>query len=101
MEERSYQVPTRTEYEWQVAMYEGQCEILAVLVRIAASLESSVLREAVSPEVPVTLESRAAIAEIPEGAELLPTWILTDAHVSRIEDAVEQEQRVRGQAYGG
>lgn len=42
-----------------------------------------------------------APGELPVAAEDLPTWLLTDSAVSRLEQAIEVEQRVRGQAYGG
>jgi hypothetical protein len=55
--------------------------------------------EPVSHERPVSRE--AVGIEIPGLDEPLPTWILTDEMVHHIEDAIEQEQRVRGRAYGG
>jgi hypothetical protein len=46
-------------------------------------------------------EPASAHMEIPAEEKTYPTWILTDATVARLEEAIAQEQRVRGQAYGG
>lgn len=72
-------------------------EVLVLLRGIAASLAQLVE----SHEPSVTKEPAAAAVESPDANEPLPTWILTDARVNAIERAIEQEQRVRGTAYGG
>jgi hypothetical protein len=59
------------------------------------------MQVAVSVEPPDTNEPPAVSSEPPDSEKPLPTWILTDEQVARVEEAVESEQRVRGRAYGG
>lgn len=60
------------------------------------------LMQLVEVHEPPDRQEPAAVSEEPtENEEPLPTWILTDESVARIEEAIETEQRVRGRAYGG
>jgi hypothetical protein len=100
----------------EIPVYEDswRLEVLVLLRGIFECVASAPWMQAVSGELPVQDESAAAFHEVPVKAELrveatelpgdeepLPTWILTDEAVSRVEEAIEQEQRVRGRAYGG
>lgn len=73
-------------------------EVLRTLQGIEALLAQLVAR---TPGRATPTETAAALVEPPQDQEPLGTWILTDERVSRIEEAILQEQRVRGQVYGG
>lgn len=76
-------------------------EVLRTLGVILAVLQDMRKVLAERPEPPVEKEPAARAIELPDGGEPLGTWILEDARVAAIEEAIVQEQRVRGQAYGG
>lgn len=75
----------------QTVLIAEQRELTAVVVRLLVE----------RPEPPVEKEPGADSPQTPEPEEPLGTWILEDARVAAIEEAIVQEQRVRGQAYGG
>jgi len=75
--------------------------LLRVLVAEVHALADMVVRLAAYKEIPGSAEPAAASMEPPGSNEPLPTWILTDERVHGLEEAIEREQRVRGQAYGG
>jgi hypothetical protein len=86
---------SQTEHEWRL-------EVLVLLRGIFECVASAPWMQAVTEEPSVSHAPAAAFHEFPVKAEQpLPTWILTDEQVARVEGAVESEQRVRGRAYGG
>lgn len=100
-------LPSQTEHEWRlevVVLLRGIFECLAHAPWMQFETEEPTARHetaAAGCEVSVKAEPGAVRLETPETEEPLPTWILTDEAVSRVEEAIEQEQRVRGRAYGG
>jgi hypothetical protein len=79
-------------------------EVVGLLQAILAALrglEAGLTRLVAASELSGKGEPASAPIEIPVSQETYPTWILTDATVARLEEAIAQEQRVRGQAYGG
>jgi len=90
---------------WQQEVLRTLQAILAsqtVLIAEQRALTAAIVRlVAERPELPVGQEPAAASMEPPGSNEPLGTWILEDARVAAIEEAIVQEQRVRGQAYGG
>lgn len=87
-------VPYQTEQEWRT-------EVLVLLRGMCECLLRAPWMQVVTGAPPVEEEPRAVRLETPVTEEPLPTWILTDEQVARVEEAVESEQRVRGRAYGG
>ena len=87
-------VPYQTEQEWRL-------EVLVLLRGICECLLRAPWMQAVSSELPEASEPVVVATEPSGDEEPLPTWILTDEQVSRVEGAVQSEQRVRGRAYGG
>lgn len=85
--------PYQTGHEWRMEVLmelRGIHRLLAELCGVVERLE-----------LPVATEPAAVTGDPPEEAAPLGTWILTDARVQAIEEAIEQEQRVRGRTYGG
>lgn len=74
---------------------------LREVVERLRSIEGLLARLVASLELTVSNEPSAASEEPPGNDEPFSTWILTDALVARVEDAVLREQEVRGRAYGG
>jgi hypothetical protein len=75
--------------------------LLRVLVAGQKELTEALVRLAGRSQLPDSQQPAAASKELPGEEEPLGTWILTDQRVHGLEAAIEQEQRVRGQAYGG
>ena len=99
MAERN-ELPDMEERQWLRRMYVQQCEIAALVSRLVACLERAPWMVA-QGELPASEEPVATPSELPESEAPLPTWILTDERVAHLERAIEEESRVRGQAYGG